>query len=102
MYTYMMTNFPAFATSYPSGVPPFPFPAGLLFALLPIMVAVAFWMIVIKGYALWHAARNGQKWWFVAFLIINTVGILEIVYLIWFRPKSGIKETAPANESVPA
>ncbi len=39
--------------------------------------------IVLKGYALWRASKNNQPWWFVALLIINTLGILEICY-IWF------------------
>jgi methionyl-tRNA synthetase len=55
---------------------------------LPFIVAAVLWTLVLKGFALWHSARAGQKWWFVALLVINTVGILEIVYLVWFRPKS--------------
>jgi methionyl-tRNA synthetase len=41
----------------------------------------------VKGYALWHAARGAQKTWFVFLLIVNTFGILELVYLLFFRPK---------------
>lgn len=65
-----------------------PFTPGLMFAFLPLLLLVLVWTIVLKGYALWYAARGGQKWWFIALLIINTVGILEIIYLIWFRPAS--------------
>ena len=50
-------------------------------ALLPFILVVAVWTVIIKGFALWHAARSGQKGWFIALLIINTLGILEIVYL---------------------
>jgi hypothetical protein len=39
------------------------------------------WSIVWKGLALWRAAHKEQKWWFMAFLVINTLGILEIIYL---------------------
>lgn len=56
-----------------------------MIALLPIIAVAALWTLIIKGYALWHAARNGQKWWFIALLIVNTLGILEVIYLIWFR-----------------
>ena len=28
-----------------------------------------------------HAARRGDKWWFLAVLVLSTVGILELVYL---------------------
>jgi len=39
------------------------------------------WSLFWKGLALWHAGRRGQPWWFVILLILNTVGILEIIYL---------------------
>lgn len=42
--------------------------------------------------ALWHAARRGETYWFVALLIINTLGILEILYLYAF----GGKEDKPS------
>lgn len=38
-------------------------------------------ILVLKGYSLWYAARRGEKWWFIALLLINTVGILELIYL---------------------
>ena len=63
--------------------------APILFTAISVLVAIGiFWVIAIKGYALWHAARNNQKWWFIALLVINTVGILEIIYLICYRPKN--------------
>ncbi|HCR52751.1 TPA: hypothetical protein DIV48_03895 [Candidatus Kaiserbacteria bacterium] len=55
---------------------------------IPFILVAALWTIVLKGYALWYAARASQKAWFIALLIVNTFGILEIVYLIWFRPKN--------------
>jgi len=48
---------------------------GLVFLLM--MVWAVFW----KGLALWHSAGRKQGWWFVIFLVVNTAGILEIVYL---------------------
>jgi hypothetical protein len=42
---------------------------------------VYFWTIFWKGLALWHSARRGEPLWFVILLIVNTFGILEIVYL---------------------
>ena len=44
-------------------------------------VVLLLWALVIKGYALWTAARRGDKSWFIVLLIVNTVGILELVYL---------------------
>ncbi|MDO8566721.1 MAG: DUF5652 family protein [bacterium] len=68
---------------------------------LPIIFVVVLWTIVLKGYALWAAARGGQKKWFIALLIINTFGILEIMYLIWFRPRDTKREVpeTPVNVS---
>lgn len=70
-----------------------------MLALIPVIVIAALWTVAIKGYALWHAARNTQKWWFIALLVINTVGILEVVYLIWFRPKSSNASTPVVHSS---
>ena len=42
------------------------------------------WVFVWKGLALWKAARKGAKWWFVALLVVNTMGILEILYIYVF------------------
>jgi hypothetical protein len=57
----------------------------------------AAWTIVLKGFGLWYAARNQQKYWFIAMLIINDLGILEIIYLLWFRKdkKSMMPQTQP-------
>ena len=45
------------------------------------------WSIVWKGLALWKAAHKGSKPWFVVLLIVNTVGILDILYLYVFSKK---------------
>ncbi len=39
------------------------------------------WSLLWKGLALWRAAKRGDMWWFIAFLVINTFGILEIIYI---------------------
>lgn len=54
----------------------------------PLFYIVIAWAVIWKGIALWHAARGGQLAWYIALLVINTVGILEIVYLIFFRKKT--------------
>lgn len=56
----------------------------LLFLILLV------WSLAWKGVALWKAARRGEKDWFIALLVINTIGILEILYLYVFSKK--IKE----------
>lgn len=53
----------------------------------PVMLLVIAWSLFWKGTALWKAARSGSKEWFVAILVINTLGILEILYLYVFSGK---------------
>jgi methionyl-tRNA synthetase len=50
-----------------------------------LLAAATIWTLIFKGFALWHAARNYQRYWFVVLLVVNTFGLLEIIYLIWFR-----------------
>jgi len=52
--------------------------------VLPFVGVLALWALFWKGLAFWHSARRGEVWWFVAFLVVNTIGILEIVYLFGF------------------
>ncbi len=54
---------------------------------LPITLT-AIWSIIWKGIALWKAAKKDDKAWFVALLIINTVGLLEIFYIFVFSNRS--------------
>ncbi len=39
------------------------------------------WSSVWKAIALWKAARRGDTAWYVIMLLLNTVGILEIIYI---------------------
>jgi len=57
---------------------------------LPVLLAVA-WMLPWKGIALWKAARNSHKIWFVAILITSSMALLEIVYIFFFVKKKEIK-----------
>jgi methionyl-tRNA synthetase len=45
------------------------------------------WSFIWKGIALWKCGRNNQLVWFIALLVVNTAGILEIIYLLWFQRK---------------
>ncbi|MFA5258916.1 MAG: DUF5652 family protein [Candidatus Pacearchaeota archaeon] len=54
---------------------------GVLYIILAI---VSVWSLVWKGIALWKSARKQHTIWFVVFLIVNTVGILEILYIYVF------------------
>ena len=57
-------------------------------AWLPILIlAAVVWTIPWKGVALWKSARNGQLAWFIVMLILNTIAILEIIYIFGFSKK---------------
>ncbi len=47
------------------------------------IIILLVWSLFWKGLSLWHSAKRGQPWWFLVFLIINTVGVLEIAYLFF-------------------
>ena len=49
------------------------------------IIIIAIWTFAWKVLALWHSARHGDKAWFIIFLLVNTVGILEIIYLFGVR-----------------
>jgi len=53
---------------------------------------VLLWTLPWKGLALWKAARNENKWWFIALLVLNTMAILEIIYIFFFSKKKGVIE----------
>ncbi len=59
------------------------------FFLIPaVLYFVLFWDLLWKGIALWKCGRNNQPWWFFFILIANSVGILPIIYLLFFQKKA--------------
>ncbi len=64
----------------------FPYSPAVFWGLSILGLIVAVWFLislVLKGYALWNAAKRNEKWWFIALLVVNTMGILELIYLIF-------------------
>lgn len=49
-----------------------------------VLIAIV-WELIWKGIALWKAARNDQRYWFVGLLVLNTLGILPILYIYVFQ-----------------
>lgn len=58
-----------------------------IFAAGPWFIGFVAWSLFWKGLALWRAAKNQSKVWFIVLLIVNTMGILEILYLFVFGRK---------------
>lgn len=46
-----------------------------------LILVLVLWSIIWKGLALWKAAKKDSAPWFIVLLIVNTLGILEIIYL---------------------
>jgi len=53
-----------------------------------VLYALLIWELSWKGIALWKSAKNNHPYWFICILIINTIGILPIVYIAFFSKKS--------------
>ena len=54
---------------------------GFPLVFMLIIAALSILEIYLKGKGMWRAARNGQSNWFIALLLINTMGILPAIYL---------------------
>ncbi|MFC1663897.1 DUF5652 family protein [Patescibacteria group bacterium] len=65
------------------------------FLIIPELKNQSFWLLFLillwvmpwKGVALWKAAKNGHKKWFIALFLVNTLAILEILYIFIFSRK---------------
>ena len=52
-----------------------------------LIALLALWILPWKGVALWKAARANDKSWFIPLLIVNTLGILDILYIFILSKK---------------
>ena len=63
-----------------------------------ILSIVSIWALIWKGFALWKSAKKNSKYWFIALLIINTLGILEILYIYVFSKMKPRKRKEKENK----
>ncbi len=56
-----------------------------IFTFGPLIVVLTIVDLVLRGYALWLSARREQKVWFIFLLIVNSLGILPLIYLLLNR-----------------
>lgn len=52
---------------------------GPFFFLFLILIPV---VIFLKAWSLWRAARMSKTGWFIALMILNTMGILPVIFLL--------------------
>jgi len=67
--------------------PAWPFLPAWNALVFTLVIIGALWDVVWKGIALWRAARNSHQIWFIFLLIVNSVGILPIIYIVFFSKK---------------
>ena len=46
-----------------------------------LIIVLVVWDIYWRAHALWLSAKKSEKGWFIALLIINSLGVLPIYYL---------------------
>jgi len=49
---------------------------------LTVIFLLAIWDLVWKSIALWRAARNSATGWFIALVLVNSAGVLPIIYIL--------------------
>ncbi len=67
-------------------------------AALVILVIISIWTIIWKGLALWKSARKEHLAWFIVLLIVNTIGILEILYIYLFSKMGKVRTKLAPKE----
>lgn len=55
-----------------------------------VIIGLVIWTLPWKGVALWMAARRKDTAWFVILLLVNAVGILEILYIFAFSKRKSL------------
>ncbi len=52
-----------------------------------MLIIFMIWSLLWKAASLWVSARSNNKWWFIALLLVGSLGILDAIYL--FAVKKG-------------
>ena len=58
--------------------------AGQIGVPIFLLVAIVIWSEVWKVMALWKAGRKNSLAWFIVLALVNTIGILDILYIYVF------------------
>ncbi len=61
------------------------------------IIVLVLWSLLWKGLSLWHSARRNQSTWFMILLVVNTAGILDIIYLFGVIKLKG-KDLLPISQ----
>lgn len=53
--------------------------------LMPVLIILIIWDMVWKLIAMWKAGRNNHLIWFILIALLNTLGVLPIIYILIHR-----------------
>ncbi len=63
-----------------------------------LLVIIIIWSAIWKMAALWKSARKNQIIWFIILAVVNTVGILEILYIYVFSEMKKASKTEKTSK----
>lgn len=53
-----------------------------------LIILILLWTLPWKGWAIWLAARNYHRGWFIVLFLTSTLAILDIIYIFFIgRPE---------------
>jgi len=61
-----------------------------------IILLTTLWTAPWKGVALWKAAKKRDTIWFIILLVVNTMAVLEIIYVFWISKRKTGKDNLPS------
>jgi hypothetical protein len=57
-----------------------------------LWILIAIWSSIWKALAFWKSARKNNLAWFIVFVLVNTIGVLEILYIYIFSERENKAE----------
>jgi len=66
--------------------------AGMPGWFMSVIIVLIIWEVIWKLIAMWKAAKNNHLAWFICIALINTIGILPIVYILTHRKNATINK----------
>ncbi len=60
---------------------------GIFGFLIPLVILD----LILRGISLWKSAKKDQNVWFIALLVVNSMGFLPLIYLLINRGKHSKK-----------
>lgn len=71
---------------------------GYPFNILTFMIPFVILDLILRGFALWKSARKDQNVWFIALLVVNSMGILPLIYLVLNRDQKSASKKASKSK----